>query len=97
MLFGSFIGILFISEAIKIGVLKRIDEYYFGPGADNPYYYNTAEFYSVMCAAEGLVLFSISVIGIILIVKRKWRKVSIISLILLILMVAQVINSKIVI
>jgi hypothetical protein len=66
-----------ISEWIKIGVLKNIDNYPFGSEGPTPYYYKSAACYSAIMLVSGIIFLGLLLFGIWSVIKGNRNRVKV--------------------
>jgi len=82
-------------EWIKIGLLKKVDNYPFGGEGPVPYYYKTAVLYSLIMLLWGLIFFANLIFGIISLIKKNPFRTYLAFGILFILILAQYLHGQI--
>ncbi|MDO5665991.1 MAG: hypothetical protein Q4G63_12150 [Bacteroidia bacterium] len=71
---NGFLTLLNLSEFYIVGILKQTDGYPFGSEGSLPYYYNTAELYSIVNLIWGVIILSILIFTIIITIKGQRKK-----------------------
>lgn len=71
VLFSGLLIAIHLHEWIKVGLLKQIYNYPFGGEGSVPFYYKSAEFYSLYMFIWSILLFANLIIGIVSMVKKK--------------------------
>ncbi len=84
-----------LSEWVRVGILRRTGGYPFGGEGPVPYYYKTAELYSLVNCLFGAIFLSLTVLVLWAIFKKREKIGRLVSWCILATMVIMYINGEI--
>jgi hypothetical protein len=86
IILSGFFSFMNLSEWYTVKILGKVDSYPFGNASETPYYYETAELYSLVVLIWGIAFFVVLALATWAIIKQK-KLLSFVALIAFVLLI----------